>query len=140
MTEPIAAIACAQLAKADWIISDRIAQAEALTDMVKEIPWITPHKADIGCRHVYYHWTALVDDPNQDRRFKFTNRLQQGGFPMLAGYTKPLHGVFGENVNLPVVQKVEYKQIILFENCMWNASTKHLTKMQEMIKVASDEL
>ena len=140
MTEPVAAIACAQLTKAKWIISDRIAQAEAITDMVKDIPWITPHKADKGCVHVYYHWTALVDDPNQDRRFKFTNRLQQGGFPMLAGYTKPLHGVFGEHVNLPVVQKVEYKQIILFENCLWNPNKKHLKKMREMINVAAGEI
>ena len=140
MTEPVAAIACAQLSKAERIIAGRIALAEELTSMVTDIPWIKPHTPDIGCRHVYYMWTALVDDPEQSRRFNFTNGLQQRGFPMLAGYTKPLHGVFGENVNLPVVQRVEYKQIITFHVCGWDPAIQQLKQMREMVKEASDDL
>lgn len=140
MTEPTAAIACAQLLKASKIIPTRIELAHELTSMVSNIPWIRPPIEDKGCTHVYYIWAALVDDPEQSRRFRFTNRLQMDGFPMLAGYSKPLHGVFGENVNLPVVQKVEYKQIIVFEICQWNPGRQHLKKMREMIKVAADDL
>lgn len=134
MSEPVAAIACAQLARAPQIIPTRVALAHELTDMVKDIPWIRPPIEEEGCTHVYYIWAALVDDPQQSRRFTFTNRLQRHGFPMLAGYCKPLHGVFGEHVNLPVVQKVEYKQIIIFEVCQWDPRAHHLRRMREIIK------
>lgn len=140
MTEPTAAIACAQLAKASKIIPTRIELAHELTAMVSDIPWIRPPIEDKGCTHVYYIWAALVDDPEQSRRFRFTNRLQMDGFPMLAGYSKPLHGVFGTACDLPVVQKVEYKQIIIFEICQWNPGKQHLKKMREMIKVAAGDL
>lgn len=140
MSEPIAAIACAQLLKAKKIIPTRIELAHELTHMVSGIPWIRPPIEDTGCTHVYYIWAALVDDPEQSRRFRFTNRLQMDGFPMLAGYSKPLHGVFGENVNLPVVQRVEYKQIMIFEVCQWNPGRRELKKMRELIKVAAEGL
>lgn len=140
MNEQTAAIAVAQLLKAPKIIPTRIELAHHLSDMVKDIPWIRAPIEDKGCTHVYYIWAALVDDPEQSRRFKFTNRLQMDGFPMLAGYTKPLHGVFNENVNLPVVQKVEYKQIMIFEVCQWNPTTVHLKKMRDLVKRAADGL
>lgn len=137
MVEPVAAIACVQLAKAKEIIATRIELADELTSMVIDIPWIRPHTPDKKCTHVYYIWSALVDDPEQSRRFKFTNLLQMDGFPMLAGYTKPLHGVFGEHVHLPVVQQVQYKQIIMFEVCSWNPNKLHLKRMREIIKQAA---
>lgn len=140
MSEPVAAIAVAQLLKAAPIIRTRIELAHELTDMVKDIPWIRPPIEDKGCTHVYYIWAALVDDPEQKRRFNFTNRLQGSGFPMLAGYCKPLHGVFGVHDNLPVVQRVEYKNIIIFEVCQWDPKRRHLNKMREMIKVAAEGL
>jgi dTDP-4-amino-4,6-dideoxygalactose transaminase len=140
MTEPTAAIACVQLMKAPIIIQERIELAETLTDMVNHIPWIRPPICDKGCRHVYYLWAALMDDPEQKRRFGFTQRLQSEGFPMLAGYTKPLHGVFGDHINLPIVQKVEYKQIITFHVCGWSPNKPQLRRMREMIKVAADGL
>lgn len=140
MTEPVAAIACAQLAKADRIIPTRIELAHQLTDMVKDIPWIRAPVEDEGCTHVYYIWAALVDDPQQSRRFNFTNYLQQRGFPMITGYCKPLHGVFGVHDDLPVVQKVQYKQIIIFEVCQWDPTKRQLKRMREMVKRAAGDL
>jgi dTDP-4-amino-4,6-dideoxygalactose transaminase len=140
MNEPTAAIACAQLAKASKIIPTRIELAHNLSFMVRDIPWIRPPVEDTGCTHVYYIWAALVDDPEQSRRFRFTNRLQASGFPMLAGYTKPLHGVFNENVNLPEVQKIEYKQIMIFEVCQWDPKRRDIIRMHEIVKEAADGL
>ena len=145
MTEPTAAIACAQLAKAKDIIAGRIELAETLTDMVKDIPWIVPPKADTGCRHVYYQWAARVINDKLGmgvKRFRFTNALQEEGFPLLAGYTKPLHGIFEPLMQhkLPVVERVEYKEIMTFEVCMWDPSKDQLKRMHEMVKRAAGDI
>jgi dTDP-4-amino-4,6-dideoxygalactose transaminase len=145
MTEPTAAIACAQLAKAKDIIAGRIELAETLTDMVKDIPWIVPPKADTGCRHVYYQWAARVINDKLGmgvKRFRFTNALQEEGFPLLAGYTKPLHGVFEPFMQhrLPVVERVEYKEIMTFEVCAWDPSKDQLKRMYEMVKRAAGDI
>ena len=143
MTETTAAIACAQLHKAPVIIPTRIELAETLTDMVKDIPWIVPPKADTGCVHVYYQWAArVVNDATQSKRFKFTNQLQNHGFPLNAGYTKPLHGIFENFMDhrLPVVEQIEYKEIMTFEVTLWDPSIKHLRDMREIVKRAAGDI
>lgn len=140
MTEPTAAIACAQLVKAPAIIRNRIELAETLTDMVKDIPWIKPPRAAEGCRHVYYQWAArVINDDTQSKRFKFTNNLQGEGFPLQAGYAKPLHAIFENfmDTKLPVVERIESKEIMTFEVCLWDPSKSQIRRMREMVKRAA---
>ena len=137
MSEPVASIACAQLAKAPSTIDGRIDLAEELTDMVKGIPWIKAQTADTGCRHVYYKWVALVKG---GKRKAFIDRLQKRRVPIEAGYSPPLHRVFSSNVKLPVVERVEDEELINFEICTWNPKRHHLNRMREIIKQAAGEI
>lgn len=135
MTEPTAAIAFAQLGKAEGIIASRIELAEELTDMVRGIPWIVPQVADAGCKHVYYKWVARVLG---EHRTQFVTRLNASGFPMQAGYCVPLHHVFETTQTCPVADNMEYHELINFETCTWNPRRHHLNKMKEIIKEAAD--
>jgi dTDP-4-amino-4,6-dideoxygalactose transaminase len=137
MTEPIAAIACAQLAKAPDIIPNRIELAEELTDMVRDIPWIKAQGADIGCKNVYYKWTARIFDGHRN---KFISGLRNHGFPMDLGYAKPLHRIFDSGQSLPVAERVEDEEIITFEICGYDPKRRHLNRMRDIIKKVAGEI
>jgi dTDP-4-amino-4,6-dideoxygalactose transaminase len=130
MTEPVAAIACSQLAKAPAIIEGRIDLAEEITDMIRGT-FVKPPVVDTGCKHVYYYWAGRIHNGLRD---SFINAMQTYNVPFRKGYSPPLHRVFGSNVTLPVVEQVEDEQIICFEICSWNPKRHHLNRMREIIK------
>ncbi len=136
MTEPIAAIACAQLAKAHEIIQGRRDIGLALSDMVKDIPWIKAHVDQPGCRHVYYLWTALID--SRTRRGEFVIRLNERGVPIRGKYAPLLHRLFDSGDECPVVEDID-SRIVVFEVCAYDLTDHHLGTMREIIKrVAGD--
>jgi hypothetical protein len=49
-----------------------------------------------------------------------------------------LHRVFNDPVDLPVVQRVEYQQIITFEICAWSPLPRHIKRMRELINQAAE--
>jgi len=128
MTEPTAAIACAQLNKLEEIIKSRVHIAHALTDMVKDIPWIKPQVADVDCTHSYYVWSARV--PYLRRRF--CSELQLRGFPLREGYIKPLHHLFQSSDRCPETDRIE-SDIVTFEVCAYDPKAHHLRRMQEIV-------
>lgn len=136
MTEPIAAIACAQLAKAKDIIEGRREIALAMNDMVKDIPWIRAHEADEGCRHVYYLWTALVANGRRDR---FVAALIDRGIPIRAGYAPLLNKLFGSEDKCFMAEGVD-KGIIVFEVCAWGVKTRHLKQMRDIIHQEAEDI
>jgi perosamine synthetase len=120
MTEPIAAIACAQLAKARPVIEGRREIGLELCDMVKDIPWLKAHMrwrcpsftGQSGgcpvvedCKHVYYLWTALAD--TEERAQKFAAGVQLFGLPMRWRYAPLLHRLFGQSGGCPVVEDID---------------------------------
>lgn len=137
MTEPIAAIACAQLAKASNIIHGRRELAHALTEMVRWVPWIIPPHEDHGCRHVYYVWAARIMN---GKRRRFLEILLGYNFPIRAGYSVPLNKVFESEDKAPVCDRMEEEELVTFEICAYDPKFRHLRVMREIIKRAVGEL
>ena len=132
ITEPIAAIACAQLAKAPSIIAGRVALAEEISDMFSGVHWIVTPKADIDCTHVYYIWAAGVAD---GRRNHLLHWLHECNFPMRKGYSPTLNRVF-KNGLCPVAERLEDQELITFEICAYDPKPRHLKQMREIVKWA----
>lgn len=137
MTEPIAAIACAQLAKAQAVIEGRREIGLELSDMVMGIPWVTPHTDQPNCKHVYYLWTALID--TQLRRGEFVTRLMERGVPIRSKYAPLLHKMWGFMDRCPVVEDVD-KRIVVFEVCAHDLKSHHLKTMREIINRVVGEM
>jgi dTDP-4-amino-4,6-dideoxygalactose transaminase len=137
MTEPTAAIACAQLAKGPKIIEGRRELALELTDMVKDIPWIIPPVEDVDCRHVYYIWAARVQDNKRD---VFCQMLSEDGIPIRAGYSPPLNRIFKSHQSCAVAQHLEDKELICFEVCGYSPRTQQMKKMRKIIQQTAEKL
>ena len=144
MTEPIAAIASAQLAKGLRIVGTRREIAHQLTDMVKDVSWIVPPAEDVGCYHVYYMWAARILD---GKRQRFGFELHTRNVPIRTGYSKPLNRIFMTESNeiaawhakCSVAEKIDDEEIITFEVCAYDPKTRHLRQMREAIKEAAEE-
>ncbi len=131
MTEVTAAIALAQLARRDEIISSRIELAEELTDMARSTIGGWPPVVRDGCKHVYYVWALQLD---HDRDW-FVDAMKAEGVPLKAGYVKPLYRLpaFKQDAHCPVTEAVD-KRIVLFEVCGWDPSKAHRLQMREAFK------
>jgi dTDP-4-amino-4,6-dideoxygalactose transaminase len=144
MTEPVAAVACAQLARAEKIIQTRIELAEQLTAMFDGVPWIKVHKPDIGCKSVYYAWAARITNGMRD---KFVKELRDCGVPIAAGYSRPLHHIFKQPIiaaeltipDDPIVDQMQ-EELILFETCAYDPTRHQRKKMAEIVKYAIDKV
>lgn len=135
MTEPIAAIACAQLAKSQWVIEGRRQIALQLNEIVEDIPWIVAHEADEGCKHVYYLWTALIKKPVHAY---FTHKLIGRGIPMRMGYAPLLNRLFKSEDKCPVAADID-NHIVVFEVCAWDVKERHLRQMSDIIHHVAEE-
>jgi perosamine synthetase len=140
MTEPIAAIACAQLDRAQKIIQTRIELAEQLTEMFDGVPWIKVSKPDVDCKHVYYAWTAQCGC----MRDRLCIELHNCGMPITAGYSRPLHHIFKQPIEsgwavVPMVNQIQ-EQLILFETCAYDPTRYQRKKMAEIVKYAIDKV
>lgn len=137
MSEPTAAIACAQLARAPGIIENKIVLAHHLTDMMRRIPWIFPQVADAGCVHVYYVWAARLA---KDKRDSFVKLLNERGFPMRIGYSKPLNLIFDKSQSAPVAERMEDQDLMTFEICAYDPKVRHLKRMREIVSWAAERV
>ena len=137
MTEPVAAIACAQLGRAEGIIEGRIELAEELTDMVRDISWIIPPKADVDCKHVYYKWAARITN---GKRGQFLLHVNSEGFPLNMGFAPVLPRLFEQDDACPVAERMENEELVHFEVCMWNPKRNQLRQMRNIIRRAADAL
>lgn len=134
MAEPIAAIACAQLAKAEKVIQTRIDLAHEINYMFRHTPVDVPVERP-DCRHVFYMWAGRV----KQNRDKFIKALNDRGVPFRAGYIRPLHQLFNAGYGLPVAEKVE-TEIITFEVCAYDPNLHHLKSMDKIIQEEAHEL
>lgn len=132
MTEPTAAMACAQLARGPEIIKGRRRLGNILNDMTKNIPWMAASVTDIDCTHSYYVWSALVDNPA--RRRKLVHELNLRGFPMREGYSKLLTEVFKSPDKCPEAYRIEHEKIITFDVCDHDPKAHHIRRMREVVE------
>jgi dTDP-4-amino-4,6-dideoxygalactose transaminase len=137
MTEPIAAIASAQLGKAHDIIETRRALAEELTDAANQSAYLIPPVESKGCKHVYYIWACRVLN---GKRAAFVAFLSKHCFPAHEGYSIPLHRLFKTNDKCPLTEKMEDKELVTFEICMWRPNVGEVQKMKRIIKIAGESL
>jgi perosamine synthetase len=141
MTEPIAAIACGQLAKGAKLVQSRIALAEKITYLFKDIPFVIPPAKRFGEVHSFYMWAGKIDGPNaRDIRLAFVTALKKRGVPFQIGYSKPLHKLFGEIEPLPVVEEMENDRLFTFEICAYDPRAHHLKLMRDIILEEADEV
>ena len=131
MTEITAAVALAQLQRADEIIGGRIELAERLTEAVKDLPVITPPlvRTAENCRHVYYCWAAKLDD--RIDRDLFVKAMNAEGVPMRAGYMKPLYSLpafSAYSTPCPITEDVE-NRLVIFEVCSWSPTNAQIKQI-----------
>ncbi len=92
MTEVTAAIAEVQLSKLDFLNRKRVALANRLTRKLSNIPGLTPPHIPKGNTHVYYSYIMKMDAKKLGiSRAELVAKLQKLGFPIGAGYVKPLY-------------------------------------------------
>jgi len=136
MTEPVAAIACAQLRKAPAIIHGRRELAHNLGEIFSLLPWIKPSREDEGCTHVYYLWSARVPP---DKAAPLLQRLAFHNVPVRYGYSTLLNDLFDPVQRCPVAEQVN-KSIITFEVCAHDPRTEHLTRLRRVIEYVRDAI
>ena len=62
MTELQGAVALAQLSKLEGVVDSRIHTAELLTQMIREVPGVSPPEVTAGAKHVYWKYPLRIDD------------------------------------------------------------------------------
>lgn len=137
MTEPIAALACAQLSKGPQIIEGRRELALELTDMVKDFPQIHPPQERHECRHVYYIWAAKIW---AWQRSDFVSRIFGLGIPLNEGYSPPLHRVFNAPDVHPVSENLEDKELMTFDVCSYSPTGRQRKIMREIFRKVAESM
>lgn len=138
MTEQTAAIACAQLSRAHWVIQDRRELAQEMSQMIRGMDGIdAPIEAE-GCKHVYYIWAAKVWG---NKRNEFVETLTAHGLPINRGYSPLLSRVFfpGRDT-FPVAERMEDEELITFDICSHAPTTKQRKIMWELFDLAGSQL
>lgn len=136
MTEPTAAVACAQLKRAPKIIYERCELANNLSDIFSQIPWIKPSVEDKGCKHVYYLWTARVPENRQAPLVEFMNSR---GVPLRAGYSVNLCDIFDPSQDTPVAREID-RSLVSFEVCAYSPTSTQIKTMYRIATQARDYL
>lgn len=136
MTEPTAALACAQLGKIQWIVESRRELAHQFDTMVWQCPDILQPIEQYGSHHVYYIWAAKLPVWNRDL---FISRLNIRGFPMVKGYSPLLSRIFKiTNDSFPVAERLEDKELITFDICSYSPKKRHLRMMRDILHKVMD--
>ncbi|MEE2998041.1 MAG: DegT/DnrJ/EryC1/StrS family aminotransferase [Pseudomonadota bacterium] len=92
MTEMEAAVAGVQFRRLDELNDARIKLANRLSKNLSEFEGITPPAVEEGCKHVYYFHVSKFDpEVAGTRRDTFVKALTAEGFPVRAGYVKPVY-------------------------------------------------
>lgn len=132
MTEPTAAIACAQLSRLHGIVESRREIGQALTEMVRDIPGIHPPEEDIDCKHVYYLWVATSDDAP-----RIASEMQTRGVPIRHRYSPLLTKIFGGTRCLSA-EKIDDCALV-FEVCAYDPKSHHLKQLKDIFHYVADK-
>lgn len=87
MTELQGAVALAQLDKLEWICSSRNTYGDAITEGIKGLLGIYPHKIAEGSKGSYWFYMLRIDEKEAGvSRNEFSKALAEEGVPNSAGY------------------------------------------------------
>jgi dTDP-4-amino-4,6-dideoxygalactose transaminase len=141
MVEVSAAIACAQLKRGIDLVQSRIDLAEAISDIFNGVQFVDSPVKRTNEVHAYYLWTGKIKgDGARDIRSRFVTALGERGVPFRAGYSPPLHRLFGEDVILPVAEDMEDNRLFTFEVCAYDLKSHHLSRMRDIILEEAEKI
>jgi dTDP-4-amino-4,6-dideoxygalactose transaminase len=87
MNELMGAVAIAQLDKLDFICKNRNKYGDGITQGIKNLPGIYPHKVLDGCKSSYWFYMFRIDENKLGiTRDEFSRALTAEGIPNSAGY------------------------------------------------------
>lgn len=139
LTEVSAAIALAQLSRADEIMFNRIEQAHMLLEAIGDIPGIRGPVCRIDCHHVYYAIPFLIENC----RSEFVNRMEVEGVPLGVGYVNPLYRLpaFAKYARkCPVAEDLHDRRLFLFENCAWSPTREQIKQIGSAFRKVAEEM
>lgn len=144
MTEVIAAIAVEQLNKIDQIVHERVKQAEAIKEVLKDVPWLQAQTVRENCTHVYYTvpWTIRAEVLGIDRSL-LIKALHAEGFPLSAGYVAPLYRLPAFAAYTRPCPRAEWLHdfgLVYFENCSWTADNEQIEQFGEACRKINDDM
>ena len=113
MTDIQGALGCAQMKKADWVLSERSRLARLYDDMLARVEWLEIPSIPDGCVHGYQAYVCLFspEEPNLDnvtrlnlQRNELMARLETKGIatrqgthaPVIQGYYSKKYGLSPE--------------------------------------------
>lgn len=136
MTEIVAAMAVAQLEKGTNSVTNRRELALEMTDMVLDIPAISPPAEAPYCTSSYYIWAAKVWPW---KRTGIVAGLNERGLPVRAGYSMLLSDIFQQQGLYPIARSMEDKELMTFEICAYTPSRKQRKIMREIFRIVGWE-
>lgn len=139
LTEVSAAIALAQLSRADEIMFNRIEQAHMLLEAIGDIPGIRGPVCRIDCHHVYYAIPFLIENC----RSEFVNRMEVEGVPLGVRYVNPLYRLpaFAKYARkCPVAEDLHDRRLFLFENCAWSPTREQIKQIGSAFRKVAEEM
>ena len=141
MTEPIAAIASAQLKRGSSVVQTRINLAHQITACFEGIDWIEPPAIRENCDHVFYLWAGKIKGERaRECRNDLLARLERRGVPFRKGYSPPLHRILGPTTDyFPVTAEMEDERLFVFEICAYDPKAHHLKAMKDLIQRSAGE-
>lgn len=139
MNEVTAAIAFAQLARADILVGQRVEIAEAIIAAIGPIPKLRPPIVREGCKHVYYT-IPFVLEPHY-RRDEFIAALAAKGVPLVKGYVKPLYELKAFNGHMtysPVAHRLHNNSLFYYENCAYDPTPLQIKDIGEAFRKVAE--
>jgi dTDP-4-amino-4,6-dideoxygalactose transaminase len=155
MTELSAAVGLEQLKQINRHVIKREQVARRLTAAISGLEGLTAPLVRDGCRHVYYVWALRYkEDIVGVSREKFSQALAAEGFPNFTGYVRPLYllPVFQRRIAFgqqgypfnhsdvvyykgmcPVTERMWEKELMGFENCMYELDEEKLELLIEAL-------
>jgi len=154
MTEMSAAVGMSQLAGIDQHVGQRAQIAQMLSRGIEGLEGLSSPVVRRNCRHVYYVWAIRVDERVLGvSRERFSEALAAEGFPNFCGYVRPLYllplfqrriafGDYPFNLTTrrygkgmcPVTERLYEKELLCFENCMYEVHAGDAERMIEAIR------
>lgn len=138
MTEVTAAIALAQLARADEIINGRIVQAGRILKAIGDIHGLRRPVIVNNAVHVYYVIPFLVEK----NRAAFCAALDAMGVPIVEGYQEPLYRLPAFKAfarECPVAEDLQDRRLLYFENCAWSPSDEQIKLIGKAFQQAAEK-
>jgi perosamine synthetase len=139
MPEVCAAIALAQLKRANDILFGRVEQAMAILDAIGEISGIRGPVTQDECTHVYYTIPFLIEEG----RDPFLTAMALEKVPLCKGYIEPLYRMpaFAPYARpCPVAEDLQDRRLFYFENCAWDLEMSDIRKIGDAFRRVAEKM